>query len=103
MSVPLDAEHTNTYILKPIPTNPYYPKIFQISADTGGTNLYKEKSDMIEYKPTNKIFPNRKAAKQHFGKQYFNKLWQEDKFIIVNNSNVANFDELQKNTPISSR
>ena len=63
----------------------------------------QEKSDMIEYKPTNKIFPNRKAAKQHFGKQYFNKLWQEDKFIIVNNSNVANFDELQKNTPISSR
>ena len=49
---------------------------------------------MIKYKPTNKFFPNRKIAKQHFGKQYFNKLWQEDKFTIVNDSNVANFDEL---------
>ena len=25
MSVPQDAEHTNTYILTPILTNPYYP------------------------------------------------------------------------------
>ena len=29
---------------------------------------------MIEYKPTNTIFPNRRAAKLHFGKQYFNNL-----------------------------
>ena len=48
MSVPLDAEHTNTYILTPINTNPYFSKIFQISVDTGSTNLYKEKSDMID-------------------------------------------------------
>ena len=58
---------------------------------------------MIEYKPTNTIFPNRRAAKLHFGKQYFNKLGREDRFTIVNNSNVANFDELQENPPISSR
>ena len=99
MSVPQDAEHTNTYILTPINTNPYLTKIFQISVEL----QHIEISEMIEYKPTNTIFPNRRAAKLHFGKQYFNKLWREDRFTIVNNSNVANFDELQKNTPISSR
>jgi len=53
---------------------------------------------MIEYKETLQRFSNRKEAKKHFGKQFFNKLWKEDNFRIVNNSNVANFDELQKNT-----
>ena len=53
---------------------------------------------MIEYKPTNTIFPNRRAAKLHFGKQYFNKLWREDRLTIVNNSNEAHYDELQEAT-----
>ena len=54
---------------------------------------------MIEYKETLQKFSNRKEAKKYFGKQFFNKLWREDNFRIINNSNVADFDELQKNTP----
>ena len=56
---------------------------------------------MLEYVPTLQRFPNRKEAKKHFGKQFFNKLWREDNFRIINDSNVADFDELQKNPPIS--
>ena len=56
---------------------------------------------MLEYVPTLQRFPNRKEAKKHFGKQFFNKLWREDNFRIINDSNVAYFDELQKNSPIS--
>ena len=56
---------------------------------------------MLEYKPTLQKFPNRKEAKKFFGKQFFNKLWREDNFRIITNSNVAVFDELQKNTPSS--
>ena len=40
-------------------------------------------------------------AKKYFGKQFFNKLWREDNFRIINDSNVAYFDELQKNTSSS--
>ena len=54
---------------------------------------------MLEYVPTLQRFPNRKEAKKHFGKQFFNKLWREDNFRIINNSSEAYFDELQKNTP----
>jgi len=54
---------------------------------------------MIEYKETLQKFSNRKEAKKYFGKQFFNKLWREDNFRIINNSSVADFDELQKNTP----
>lgn len=56
---------------------------------------------MLEYVPTLQRFPNRKEAKKHFGKQFFNKLWREDNFRIINNSSVADFDELQKNTSSS--
>jgi len=49
---------------------------------------------MLEYKTTQQKFSNRKEAKKYFGKQFFNKLWREDNFKIINNSNVANFDEL---------
>ena len=56
---------------------------------------------MLEYVPTLRRFPNRKEAKKYFGKQFFNKLWREDNFRIINNSNVAFFDELQKNTSSS--
>ena len=56
---------------------------------------------MLEHKETLQKFSNRKEAKKYFGKQFFNKLWREDNFRIINNSNVADFDELQKNTPIS--
>jgi hypothetical protein len=55
---------------------------------------------MLEYVPTLQRFSNRKEAKKFFGKQFFNKLWREDNFRIINDSNVANFDELQKNPPI---
>jgi len=58
---------------------------------------------MLEYVPTLQRFPNRKEAKKHFGKQFFNKLWREDNFRIINDSNVAYFDELQKNTSSSCR
>jgi hypothetical protein len=53
---------------------------------------------MLEYVPTLQRFPNRKEAKKHFGKQLFNKLWREDNFRIINDTNVAYFDELQKNS-----
>ena len=49
---------------------------------------------MLEYVPTLQRFPNRKDAKKYFGKQFFNKLWREDNFRIINDSNVAYFDEL---------
>jgi hypothetical protein len=53
---------------------------------------------MLEYVPTLQRFPNRKDAKKYFGKQFFNKLWREDNFRIINDTNVAYFDELQKNS-----
>lgn len=56
---------------------------------------------MLEYVPTLQRFSNRKEAKKYFGKQFFNKLWREDNFRIINDSNVAYFDELQKNSPSS--
>ena len=56
---------------------------------------------MLEYKETLQKFSNRKEAKKYFGKQFFNKLWREDNFRIINNSSVAYFDELQKNTSSS--
>ena len=56
---------------------------------------------MLEYVPTLQRFSNRKEAKKYFGKQFFNKLWREDNFRIINDSNVAYFDELQKNTSSS--
>lgn len=56
---------------------------------------------MLEYVPTLQRFSNRKEAKKYFGKQFFNKLWREDNFRIINDSNVADFDELQKNPPSS--
>lgn len=95
-----EMSHETNNILIPILLIPIKQKSFRFPSIWDFFNR-QIRIKMLEYKETLQKFSNRKEAKKYFGKQFFNKLWREDNFRIINNSSVAYFDELQKNTSSS--
>lgn len=51
---------------------------------------------MIIYKPTNKIFNNRKEAKRYFGTNFYYKLERDKKDLIFINNEIIATNEINK-------